>query len=134
MAKTIQEAIEYLKGIHCGGDFDIAIADIKELIDRPGGEDDIDQIILKVFDDFNDTDDEYSGELLIEAVRYYLSGQNGIPQDIRSKIAQLDELAGSIKEFFEDFENEDFYDEDFKDTLEELQSTISRYQESKGWI
>ena len=60
-----------------------------------------------------------------------------IPDDIRSKIAQLDELVGAIKEWFEDnreFDYNDNYRDDFQQSLETLQDDITTIQEKEGWI
>lgn len=60
-----------------------------------------------------------------------------IPQEIRSKISQLDDLSREILEFLEDndFMNTDVQsDEDFMNELESLQTEITNFQESKGWI
>lgn len=59
-----------------------------------------------------------------------------IPQEIRSKISQLDDLSREIAEWFTD--NEDFIIkesiETFRMLLEELETGITNFQESQKWI
>lgn len=61
-----------------------------------------------------------------------------IPPDIRSKINQIDEIAGELIEYFSDSirdSEEELPDEqNFEDYLNELQYAVTRYQESQGWL
>lgn len=58
-----------------------------------------------------------------------------ISPEIRSMIAQLDELAGNIKDYFDiDFDHSVPETHEFRDILEELQDKITILQEDQGWL
>jgi phage host-nuclease inhibitor protein Gam len=56
-----------------------------------------------------------------------------ISKEIRSKISQLDDLSREINYYLQT-ECDDQGTEEFQEVLEELENSISNFQEEQGWI
>lgn len=63
-----------------------------------------------------------------------------LPEDIRAKLGELDNLAGQILEYLYDESEslakipESVIFDDLDNTLQELQGQITEIQEQQGWI
>lgn len=69
-----------------------------------------------------------------------------IPDEIRKKIAEMDQLANELKEWYQDYQTENdmdyVIDHDHEqdvdyfinDVLDEVQEKITTIQENQGWI
>jgi len=64
-----------------------------------------------------------------------------IPEEIRTKIAEMDQIANELKEWYQDQPDIDSMDDSEQDidyfiidVLDELQGKITEIQENQGWI